>query len=188
MPNHYVVTPDARVLSYRTFSAASAAAANIPDAVLATDVDITKVPTATLVTLYNIIRPERPIKKFADRETAEQRMKGVLEVLAKPGEAPAASATTEETEGDMATKTKTKRAAKKATATDGNGAGRPSAFSGKVIRKLVDENPRREGTFGYASFALIKNGMTYEKYIEAGGRRQDLAWDIERKYVKLENA
>jgi hypothetical protein len=30
--------------------------------------------------------------------------------------------------------------------------------------------------------------MTYEKYIAAGGRRQDLAWDLERGYVKLEKA
>lgn len=187
MPSHYVVTPTAQVFSYKSFNQASAAAANVPDAVLATDVDLSKVPTATLVTLYNTIRPEKPIKKFADRETAETRMKGVLEVLAKPGEAPVASATDDTTtEGDMATKTKGKRVAKKATTSEGS-VGRTSAFSGKVIRKLVDENPRREGTFGYASFALIKNGMTYEKFIEAGGRRQDLAWDIEHKYVKLEN-
>jgi hypothetical protein len=160
---------------------------------------LANVPTQTMVLLYNTIRPEKPIKKFADRETAERRMKGVLEVLAKPGEAPSQEVleqqagtdnTNEPQEGDdMATKSGRKRAAKKTTTTTtGERTGRPSGFAGKVIRKVATENPRREGTHGYSSWELIKNGMTYEKYIAAGGRRQDLAWDLERGYVKLEKA
>lgn len=60
-----------------------------------------------------------------------------------------------------------------------------SSKNGMKIHKLVDANPRREGTHGYKSFALIKNGMTYEEYIKAGGRPNDLAWDIDHKYVEL---
>jgi len=63
--------------------------------------------------------------------------------------------------------------------------GRKSAFSGKKIFKLAKENPRRNGSIGFKSFALIKNGMSYEQYIAAGGRRQDLAFDLEAKHVKL---
>lgn len=63
--------------------------------------------------------------------------------------------------------------------------GRKSSFSGKVIRKLVKDNPRRKGTAGFKSFTLIRPGMTYEQYLAAGGRRQDLAWDITHKYVKV---
>jgi hypothetical protein len=199
MPQHYVITPDGTVRSYRQSAIATSAALAINTAAslaggtqaafVATDDDLSQVPTAVLVTLHNIIRPEKPIKKFADRETAEKRMKGVLEVLAKPGEAPASTETTTE-DTDMATKTTgRKRAAKKTTTTaTGERAGRTSAFAGKVIRKVADANPRREGTNGYNSWELIKNGMTYEKYIAAGGRRQDLAWDLARGYVKLEKA
>lgn len=194
------------VWSYKSARTAEAVAANQNGvegvtAVTASDeekegkpVGLANVDSKTLVLLYNTIRPEKPIKKFADRPTAELRMKGVLEVLAKPGEAPVADTqddTNQPQEGDdMATKTKGRKRAAKTTTAKGNGeaAGRPSAFAGKVIRKVADKNPRREGTHGYNSWELIKNGMTYEKYIAAGGRRNDLAWDLERGFVKLEKA
>ena len=60
-----------------------------------------------------------------------------------------------------------------------------SKFSGKKITKLVKDNPRRKGTHGFKSFSLIKSGMTYEDYLKAGGRRNDLAWDIAHKFVKV---
>jgi hypothetical protein len=52
----------------------------------------------------------------------------------------------------------------------------------------VDKTPRREGTHGFKSFALIKNGMSYEAFIAAGGRTKDLAWDIDRKRVEARPA
>jgi hypothetical protein len=222
---HYIVTLDGTVRSYKTASAArdmglqlNTASSPKQTAFVATDDDLSQLPSALLVTLHNLIRPEKPIKKFADRETADKRMKGVLEVLAKPGEVATAPAgevevteekeqgeeaategNTESTEGttnntedsDMAAK-KGRKSAKKATAkksaTEGEGAGRPSAFAGKVIRKVATSNPRREGTHGYNSWEALKSGMTYEKYIAAGGRRQDLAWDLAKGYIKLEKA
>lgn len=60
-----------------------------------------------------------------------------------------------------------------------------STFSGKHIKKLVKDNPRREGTHGFKSFALITAGMTYEAYLAAGGRRQDLAWDVRHQFVRV---
>jgi hypothetical protein len=78
-----------------------------------------------------------------------------------------------------------KKVVKKVKKSTGGGGGRTSAFSGKRIIKLVKENPRREGTVGFKSFRLIKSGMTYDQYIKAGGRRQDLAFDIAKKYVRV---
>lgn len=63
--------------------------------------------------------------------------------------------------------------------------GRPSQFTNRKLTKLVKDNPRRKGTHGFKSFALIKTGMSYEQYIAAGGRRNDLAWDVAHKYVKV---
>jgi len=143
---------------------------------------MSQLSTQVLVALYNKIRPEKPITKFRDRAAADKAMWPGLEVLAPkplPGVA-AMPAAKKKTAAKKAPATKT---ARKTAAS--NGAGRTSAFSGKTITKLVDENPRREGTFGYKSFALIKNGMTYEDYIAKGGRRQDLAWDVDRKFVKV---
>lgn len=88
----------------------------------------------------------------------------------------------------MATKKKGKK--KAAAKKTGGGAGRPSVFAGKAIFKNTEggKNPRREGTAGHKSFALIKNGMTYESYASAGGRRQDLAYDVAKGYVKVKAA
>lgn len=57
--------------------------------------------------------------------------------------------------------------------------------AGKKIYRLVKGNPRREGSIGYASFALIRDGMTYEEYIEAGGRAGDVKWDLEHGFIEL---
>lgn len=53
------------------------------------------------------------------------------------------------------------------------------------IRKLVQDNPRREGTKGFKSFSLIRNGMDVIAYIEDGGRLNDLQHCIKKKYVEL---
>jgi hypothetical protein len=63
--------------------------------------------------------------------------------------------------------------------------GPKSKFSGKFLYKLVDKNPRREGTWGYRSWELIKDGMSYEAYKAAGGRNNDLQWDIDRKRIQM---
>jgi hypothetical protein len=60
-----------------------------------------------------------------------------------------------------------------------------SHYSGKKLYRLVDKNPRREGTCGWKSFALIKDGMTYEQYKAAGGRNSDLAWDIAHGFTEV---
>jgi hypothetical protein len=73
----------------------------------------------------------------------------------------------------------------KAKAKDSAGRGRPSQYAGMKIHKLVKENPRREGSAGFNSFAVITSGMSYEKYIEAGGRSSDLNFCIEHGHVEM---
>jgi hypothetical protein len=87
----------------------------------------------------------------------------------------------------MATKKKaSKKATKKAVRKSGEaGGGRPSKFNGKKIVKLVNENPRRSGTHGHKTFQLYGGGKTYDAVIKAGGRRQDVAFDLAKKYIKL---
>lgn len=87
----------------------------------------------------------------------------------------------------MATKKAAKKSSKKVAkkSVESAGGGRTSGFAGMKITKLVKENPRREGTHGHASFALITSGMTYEKFIEAGGRRVDLDYDVKKGNLKV---
>jgi hypothetical protein len=81
------------VKSYRKLAAAETAAAtanpavNGYTAIIVPDDDLKGVPMPLLIALHNLIRPERPVTRFSDRATAEIRLKGVLEVLAKPGDA-----------------------------------------------------------------------------------------------------
>lgn len=82
----------------------------------------------------------------------------------------------------------TKKAKRTKVAEPEGQAGRVSMYAGKVIVKLVDENPRREGTHGFNSWKLLRKNMTYEQYITAGGRREDLAWDLLKGNCKVVRA
>lgn len=162
---HFVVTPTGLVLKLKTAFAAEQYAASVEGAVTADDTEhgLTNVPTPLLVLLYNLIRPEKPITKFADRKTAETRMKGVLDALSKPAPKlpdepaeetesstePAADdsetpndAPPSEGEDDMATKSARKRgaAAKKTTAKKTSGGTRSNAakeISEATVRKVI---------------------------------------------------
>lgn len=57
--------------------------------------------------------------------------------------------------------------------------------AGKHIFRLVEANPRKEGSWGWKSFNLAVTGISYEDYIKAGGRPQDLAWDVDHKFVEV---
>ena len=83
----YAVLPDTTV--YRCKTAADVS--RIEGAFPATDSDVSKLPTSLIVKLYNRVRPERPVTKFAYRAVAEKQMSGVLDFLAKgwPVTAPA---------------------------------------------------------------------------------------------------
>jgi hypothetical protein len=91
----YAISPNGDVRSFKKIAHATDAATEVKGWVgsdaTETDTGLTNVPTAMLVTLHNIIRPEKPVVRFSDRETGEKRLKGVLEVLSKPGELPAPS-------------------------------------------------------------------------------------------------
>ena len=65
---------------------------------------------------------------------------------------------------------------------------RKSGFAGKMVQATCKTNPRREATHGFHSMqVLIDDGepISYEKYIAAGGRLNDLVWDIEKGNAKV---
>lgn len=72
------------------------------------------------------------------------------------------------------------------------GRGRKSQYSGMTLKATVEANPRREGSHGFKSLALIlaagKSGISYEDYIAKGGRLNDLVWDINKDHVLAEKA
>jgi hypothetical protein len=85
--------------------------------------------------------------------------------------------------------------------TNGKKARKTSASQKKAVQRhrlnpkmkivpMVDENPRRKGTFGFKSMAIIlkagkKRPMTVGQFEERNGRLRDLHWDLEAGHVKL---
>ena len=59
------------------------------------------------------------------------------------------------------------------------------SFSGKKIQLVEKTNPKREGSAAHGKYALYKDGMTTEKFLEAGGTAADLAYDSKKGYIKL---
>lgn len=159
----------------------------------------------TLLKVYNAVRPEKPLTKITNRAAIEKQLyPDALELLAGtplPGggkvvkdktPAIATATTTEETAMPAAKKGAKKSASKKTAVKKGakkestGRRGRASAFSGKTLTAIADTT-RTVGSAGHKSYAIIKaarNGLTYEQFIEKGGRRKDLAWDIAHGTVK----
>ncbi len=64
---------------------------------------------------------------------------------------------------------------------------KPTAYGQKLFA-TGDENPRRAGTHGHKSMAVIiaKPGLTTEQFVTAGGRLVDLRWDLNLGNVRTE--
>lgn len=186
MPHYVIGTGRAKIEVFNKANVATARAAELGGVekgiyCIGSQKDLKDVPSALLIELYNIAASEpeshaKPITKFSDRAVAEKRVFPVIEYLAKPGQYPA----------EMGGKEPKPKKERKVRAAGAEGKrGRVSQFEGKKIFKLVDGNPRREGTLGYKSYSLITSGMLYETYLEKGGRPKDLAWDVEHKFVEV---
>ena len=65
--------------------------------------------------------------------------------------------------------------------------GRKAAFSGMRFVACSEINPRRPGSHGWRSMSIIiergSEGISYEDFIQDGGRAVDLRWDIEHGNV-----
>lgn len=64
-----------------------------------------------------------------------------------------------------------------------------AAFGGKTIKPKRSVNPRQKaGGHGWNSFNILlanPDGIKYEDYIAAGGRPQDLRWDLDRGFASI---
>jgi hypothetical protein len=77
-----------------------------------------------------------------------------------------------------------KAPAKKAAAEEGGTRGRAPNIGGDAkIKVIVKENPKRAAAAD--RFALYKNGMTVDEYLEAGGKRADVNWDVAQGFIEV---
>jgi len=162
--------------------------------------DLSAYDLDSLTAIYNKLSNSN-LSRFRDHAMANSRVFAIIKGLAddpniessfdvteeKPAEKPAdknANRDKPKEEEDDVNKAAKKTTAKKEPA-EKTERTRNKLDVNKKIKLLVEINPRRPGTGGHKSFELIKNGMKVSEFIEAGGRRVDLIWDLERKHVKL---
>lgn len=125
------------------------------------------------VSVYNSLSLKERVKRFADRKTAVKRTWNLFTDLA-------ARKLIEVRETISTVKNLKQPKGKR---------GRKSIYEGKriILRESVEKNPRRRFSHGFNSFEIVlkHKEILYEKYIQLGGRRQDLAWDLYMKRVKV---
>jgi len=126
----FAVLADATVYRCRTVGEAG----RIDGALIATEKDLSKLPTPLIVKLFNRASPERPVTRFADRATAEKRIDGVLDLLAKPsplaGEAPEKPAKAEKAP-------KVPKAPKEAGESTGKRGAKPKDIAPETVARVV---------------------------------------------------
>ncbi len=145
-------------------------------------IDTKTASTADLVKFYNEHSGSRPIVKFSDRKTAEHRVEQLIQAH---NELACGTSKTSNLKkiAKMEEKPKTNNGSEEKASR-----GRTSEGTGKKIFKLGDhktKNPRREGTHGWKSWEIIKDGMSYEDYVAAGGRNRDLMHDVKLGRIEL---
>jgi hypothetical protein len=126
--------------------------------------DYSEMKTADLLQSYNDMAQvlgKNPIKKFRDRKTAIERCKALADEI------------------DAIPSGNEKKRLR----------GRPARNRGKALFVTKESNPRFPGSFGYHSWNIIQAnpGIVYEDYLKAGGRNNDLRWDLAREFVRVEN-
>ena len=129
-----------------------------------------------LVDTYNS-HSRHPVKKFESRKAAAKRITQLAATL--------------EVEKDRWNQSGENVVTEEAVITQdvsGNIKKKHSPFKGKMIKSTTPKNPRRETTCGFHSMQLLIDAggpMSYEAFISAGGRRVDLAWDLERGRAEI---
>lgn len=57
----------------------------------------------------------------------------------------------------------------------------------RIIRVLVEKNPKRAGTSAHDRFAKYRDGMTVAEALRSGLTRGDLQWDQQRAFIRLDD-
>jgi hypothetical protein len=118
--------------------------------------------------------------KLAAKATKPSKAVVTKVVPAKPAKAAKGKAKAAPKKG------KAKAAPKEKKAKKAGGSGRPSSLDGSLkIKKLVPDNPRREGSNRYKRFAKYKDGITVAKLLDSGVSSKGIHTDVDQGYIKL---
>ena len=154
------------------------------------------VTTRLLVDAYNEVS-DAPVKKFSDNKTAAKRyMAAIADIHVRAVPTPQVAAIPGMTPLGISPKvmniaTPQGHVPKAAEPKKARG-----SFAGKIIKCLVNDNPRKEGTRGFKNFNVFLGSnatLKYEEFVKLaemhgstkGGCREDLAHDIKKGRVEL---
>ena len=185
------------IRSYPDMSAAEASISEIATGTVyvLSEITLTTLRAMTLpqmVVIYNSAqKPKNRVKKLGSKKDAAQRILHLIPEIAQeaimatkkakttPKKAPAKST-------KKAPAKATTKAPAKAKAAAGR-SGRTSDLIGKKITKTGkrDSSGAHSGSRRSASYALIKNGMKYEKALELGVHKDDIAKLIFEDHIRL---
>ena len=130
-----------------------------------------------IVEVFNKIS-DKPVKKFSDNKTGAKRLFKLVE------DTPITQTYWDSGEYNSKGVDNTSPKEVKAKAV------KKSILNGQWIRVIEKKNLRKASGRGHASYeVLLKHGadMPYELYLESGGRKEDLLWDIKQGWVELTN-
>ncbi len=115
-----------------------------------------------LVDTYNNFSKE-PVKKFPSKANGSQRLYGLLTELTKEGQAVRKDTIVDTTPPTPSTRTK----------------------RNQIIKLLVSENPKTQGSASFKRFAKYKDGMSVQEFIKVGGSLNDVNYDKKKEFIKL---
>jgi len=126
------------------------------DAIIVASVDdLGQLKMKQLVDLYNILSPLRKVKRFSSKERAQEQVWEVLPRLA------------DHTRGETLAELYA------------------AQFAGRKLHLKVKENPWQPHTQANVAWEKLKDGMTFEQYLRAGGRIHNLLVDIRLERLEL---
>jgi len=152
-------------------------------ATTAEEIVASSVTSQQMATLYNRFFDKQPVKGYPSKQAAARSMIALAQAKAVK--------VTEPDKVESMSEVEVKAEKPKKAKAEGNGRrGRNSMFDGRrfKVKAGTETNPRREGTKGHKSFAVLlasPDGVKYEDYLAAGGRRVDLAWDLVHGNVEV---
>ena len=148
-------------------------------------IEIATLKTAEIVALYNSHGGVKPVKKFADRATAEARLaKLIADEHLEIGSVTAPDAETQYFLTDAVDPEEDAVPEADEPKTAGKRGPAPEYADSVKLTKWV-ANPKKAGSASYARYGMYAGSKTVGEFLAAGGTRADLRWEIEHGHVEI---
>lgn len=152
-----------------------------------TTVDLKSLSARQLLEIYNEAATrlgKKPVARFSDAKSALRRVTDILDEANKAGVGGDEASPIVAPAGGKKAKLSPKPKAKKLNVVAED---KPSKNDSVQLYPAYDPNPRRFNSHGFKSYEIVRKnpGITPRDYLKAGGRSNDLLWDLRNGYISL---